>query len=70
MRVIGTQKWLIVVNVKFQNREFYTLSLFFVLKDGGTFPLFHEEWSAEEEVLLLDAIEQHGFGNWFVLPLF
>lgn len=34
------------------------------LMDGGTFPLFTEEWSGEEEVLLLDAIEQHGFGNW------
>ena len=37
----------------------------FVLKDGGTFPLFNEEWSAEEDGLLLDAIEQHGFGNWY-----
>ncbi|KAK2568570.1 Transcriptional adapter 2-beta [Acropora cervicornis] len=34
------------------------------LQDGGTFPLFSLDWSAEEEVLLLDAIEQHGFGNW------
>ncbi|XP_029194990.2 transcriptional adapter 2-beta-like [Acropora muricata] len=34
------------------------------LMDGGTFPLFSLDWSAEEEVLLLDAIEQHGFGNW------
>ena len=53
----------------FKLRILYTF-FFFVLKDGGTFPLFHEEWSAEEEVLLLDAIEQHGFGNWFVEPLF
>ncbi|KAJ7365349.1 Transcriptional adapter 2-beta [Desmophyllum pertusum] len=29
-----------------------------------SFPLFTEEWSSVEEVLLLDAIEQHGFGNW------
>ena len=35
-----------------------------ISKDGGTFPLFSLDWSAEEEVLLLDAIEQHGFGNW------
>ncbi|XP_031564876.1 transcriptional adapter 2-beta-like isoform X2 [Actinia tenebrosa] len=34
------------------------------LTDGGTFPMFSEDWSAEEETLLLDAIEQHGFGNW------
>ncbi|XP_032231364.1 transcriptional adapter 2-beta isoform X2 [Nematostella vectensis] len=33
-------------------------------KDCGTFPLFMEDWTAEEETLLLDAIEQHGFGNW------
>ncbi|XP_015761967.1 PREDICTED: transcriptional adapter 2-beta-like [Acropora digitifera] len=37
------------------------------LMDGGTFPLFSLDWSAEEEVLLLDAIEQHGFGNCFCL---
>ncbi|EDO28834.1 predicted protein [Nematostella vectensis] len=34
------------------------------LIDCGTFPLFMEDWTAEEETLLLDAIEQHGFGNW------
>ncbi|CAB3983063.1 Transcriptional adapter 2-beta [Paramuricea clavata] len=34
------------------------------LIDNGTFPLFMEEWSAEEEMLLLDAVEQHGHGNW------
>lgn len=38
-----------------------------IFKDGGTFPLFNKEWTAEEEVLLLDAIEQHGFGNWYVM---
>ena len=37
-----------------------------ISKDGGTFPLFTEDWTSEEEVLLLDAIEQHGFGNWYV----
>jgi len=35
-------------------------------QDGGSFPLFAEDWAAEEEALLLDAIEQHGFGNWCV----
>ncbi|XP_046848616.1 transcriptional adapter 2-beta-like [Xenia sp. Carnegie-2017] len=34
------------------------------LIDNGTFPLFIETWSAEEEMLLLDAVEQHGLGNW------
>jgi len=38
----------------------------YISKDGGTFPLFTEDWTSEEEVLLLDAIEQHGFGNWYV----
>lgn len=38
----------------------------YILKDGGTFPLFTKDWTSEEEVLLLDAIEQHGFGNWYV----
>ena len=37
-----------------------------ISKDGGTFPMFTVDWTAEEEVLLLDAIEQHGFGNWYV----
>jgi len=37
-----------------------------ISKDGGTFPLFTEDWTSEEEFLLLDAIEQHGFGNWYV----
>ena len=35
-----------------------------ISKDGGTFPSFSMDWSAEEEDLLLEAIEQHGIGNW------
>ena len=66
MRVFGTQRLM----SSFRTENNIHVLCFFVLKDGGTFPLFHEEWSAEEEVLLLDAIEQHGFGNWFVEPLF
>jgi hypothetical protein len=38
--------------------------LLFSSQDNGTFPLFMEEWNAEEEMLLLDAVEQHGHGNW------
>jgi len=30
---------------------------------GGS-PL-NQRWSAREEIRLLDAIEQYGFGNWF-----
>lgn len=35
-----------------------------VNKDEGSFPLLVEDWGAIEEVLLLDAVEQDGFGNW------
>lgn len=34
------------------------------LMDNGTFKLIVEEWTADEEMLLLDGIEQHGLGNW------
>lgn len=38
------------------------------LVDGGRFTLWGAEaeggWSSREEQLLLDAIEQFGFGNW------
>lgn len=35
-------------------------------KDSGAFGIFisRTSWSANEEVRLLDAIEQFGFGNW------
>ncbi|XP_047132102.1 transcriptional adapter 2-beta isoform X1 [Hydra vulgaris] len=32
--------------------------------DNGTFSLFVPNWTADEEMLLLDGIEQHGLGNW------
>ena len=25
-----------------------------------------EEWTAQDEINLLDAVEQYGFGNWYV----
>ncbi|XP_066916702.1 transcriptional adapter 2-beta-like isoform X2 [Clytia hemisphaerica] len=34
------------------------------LIDNGTFYLIVKGWTADEEMLLLDAIEQHGLGNW------
>ena len=39
---------------------------FIVLKDSGSLVIFPNEstWSAREEIRLLDAIEQYGFGNW------
>ncbi len=38
--------------------------LWLCVQDEGSFPLLVEEWGAIEEVLLLDAVEQDGFGNW------
>lgn len=34
------------------------------IQDEGSFPLLVQDWGAIEEVLLLDAVEQDGFGNW------
>ena len=28
------------------------------------FPLFEEDWGADEELLLLEGIEMYGLGNW------
>nr|XP_006822133.1 PREDICTED: transcriptional adapter 2-beta-like isoform X2 [Saccoglossus kowalevskii] len=33
-------------------------------KDNGNFSIFNEDWTAHEELLLLDGIEQYGFGSW------
>ena len=32
--------------------------------DRVNFPLFDEDWEAEEELLLLEAISKYGLGNW------
>lgn len=32
--------------------------------DNLTFPLFTPDWSAEDELLLLEGIEMYGLGNW------
>ncbi|XP_071963533.1 transcriptional adapter 2-beta-like [Antedon mediterranea] len=32
--------------------------------DNGAIPLMYEDWSSQEEMKLLDAIESYGFGNW------
>ncbi|KXZ47602.1 hypothetical protein GPECTOR_34g761 [Gonium pectorale] len=29
-----------------------------------SFPIYHPDWGADEEVLLLEAIDQYGLGNW------
>lgn len=34
------------------------------LQDDGSFSLLTDDWGAIEEVLLLDAVEQEGLGNW------
>jgi hypothetical protein len=32
--------------------------------DNIAFPTFHKDWTAEEELLLLEGIETYGVGNW------
>ncbi|MCH83752.1 transcriptional adapter ADA2-like, partial [Trifolium medium] len=32
--------------------------------DNLSFPLICPDWSADEEMLLLEAIDMYGFGNW------
>ncbi|GIL78334.1 hypothetical protein Vretifemale_7772 [Volvox reticuliferus] len=29
-----------------------------------SFPIYHPDWGADEEILLLEAIDQYGLGNW------
>lgn len=36
----------------------------YYVKDPLNFPIFTEEWSASEELLLLEGIELFGMGNW------
>jgi transcriptional adapter 2-alpha len=33
-------------------------------QDILNFPLFEEDWGADEELLLLEGIEMYGLGNW------
>ncbi|CAK9865514.1 unnamed protein product [Sphagnum jensenii] len=32
--------------------------------DNLSFPLIHPDWNADEEILLLEAVEMYGLGNW------
>lgn len=32
--------------------------------DRVSIPIFEQDWGADEELVLLEAIEKHGFGNW------
>eukprot|EP00798_Chlamydomonas_sp_ICE-L_P013693 gene13693-19585_t len=32
--------------------------------DNLSFPIFHSEWGADEEMLLLEAVDIYGLGNW------
>ncbi len=34
------------------------------MQDHVTTPIFDEDWGADEELLLLEAIEMYGLGNW------
>lgn len=38
--------------------------------DNLNFPLFSADWGADEEILLLEAIELFGLGNWTEVCLF
>ena len=42
-----------------------------LLQDDGGFPIFtnHDSWVASEDESLLEAVEQYGFGNWWVILL-
>jgi transcriptional adapter 2-alpha len=35
-----------------------------LLQDNLSFPLIHPDWNADEEILLLEAVEMYGLGNW------
>ncbi|XP_076815983.1 transcriptional adapter 2-beta-like isoform X2 [Clavelina lepadiformis] len=35
-----------------------------MITDNGTFPLFDSTWTASEEQILIDSVEQYGLGNW------
>ncbi|KAH9318338.1 hypothetical protein KI387_020107, partial [Taxus chinensis] len=35
--------------------------------DNLSFPLFHPDWNADEEMLLLEGVEMYGLGNWGVV---
>src|SRR5262245_5359552 len=44
--------------------SFLALSYSSFAKDTLNFPLFEEDWGADEELLLLEGIEMYGLGNW------
>ena len=35
-----------------------------MIQDNGSFSLFDPEWTASEEHVLIDSVEQYGLGNW------
>ncbi|RYG44847.1 hypothetical protein EON67_11300 [archaeon] len=39
-----------------------------VWQNPSTFAVYHAEWTAKEELLLLDGIALYGFGNWRCVP--
>eukprot|EP01054_Gregarina_sp_Poly1_P007983 Gregarina_sp_Poly_1__7982@NODE_456_length_8231_cov_365_403356_g371_i0_p1_GENE_NODE_456_length_8231_cov_365_403356_g371_i0NODE_456_length_8231_cov_365_403356_g371_i0_p1_ORF_typecomplete_len970_score178_21ZZ/PF00569_17/4_2e09Myb_DNAbinding/PF00249_31/9e06Myb_DNAbind_6/PF13921_6/1_4e04Myb_DNAbind_6/PF13921_6/0_00038C1_2/PF03107_16/0_0091_NODE_456_length_8231_cov_365_403356_g371_i043197228 len=45
--------------VQSHKREHY-----FIPIGPNQFPLFHPQWTADEELFLLDAVGKYGFGNW------
>ena len=43
---------------------FCAVRTYLSVQDAASFPLFDAAWGGDEELLLLEAIEMFGFGNW------
>lgn len=44
--------------------DFFIFLLFFYFNNSINWPLFDIEWSAQEELLLVDGLRIYGIGNW------
>ena len=42
----------------------------YIVISANTFPLFHTDWTADEEIYLLEAISKLGYGNWQEVAFF
>lgn len=48
-------------------KEMHSILIQFILQTGPIIGAFNCEvlWTLAEETMLLDAVEQYGFGNWY-----
>lgn len=46
----------------------FTLALCRIHENLASFNLFDKDWSAEDELLLLQGIDMYGMGNWRCVP--